>query len=284
MCRSLCNKNAVEISGFELSFLIANSVIPHGVVRVIGVLANLAASTPNYFISRSHKRIAEEICCSESTVRRAFKWAVDNGMLIMQRVVHEKTNARLPNMYRFTPAFLTYARTVKAKLSEKKLTFFSPIRAVKEVIVAVRVTFNFCPHPPAQKEQVPPSQNDQAKNKNSSSRITKQPDPEAPDQYPQITRRELINEVAAAKSAGANLRSSVKHAYEQRINAIADKKAKGFAWVKWFKGKPQRKQRLPEPANKFDGLPTVTTVSEMLKRSAMSSFGADNELPDGFRG
>jgi len=286
MCRMPGNNKAVEISGFELAFLVANSSIPHGVVRVLSQLANLAASTPSFFISRSHKRIAEEVLCSESTVRRAFRWAVENGMLTKQAVVHEKSNARLPNLYRFSSSFLSYARHVKAKLIEKNLTFFSPVRAVRDVIASLRVFLNFHPQPPVQNEHPPLGQNDQAKNKNSSLRKTKQPDPDVAIRNTQITRREMIHEVAAAKAAGKNLRSSERHARERQLNEIADKKAKSFAWVKWFKGKPKRKLGLPEPEYNFEGIPTVATISDMMSRisgAAGSSF-SDNSVPDGFRG
>jgi hypothetical protein len=280
------NNKAVEISGFELAFLVANSSIPHGVVRVLSQLANLAASTPRFFISRSHKRIAEEMLCSESTVRRAFKWAVENGVLTKQAVIHEKTNARLPNMYRFSSPFLAYARDVKAKLIAKNLTFFSPLRAVRDVIESVRVFLNFHPQTPVQKEHPPHGQNDQDKNKNSSSRKTKTSDPGEPDSCGKLTRIELISEVAAAKAAASNKRGMAKHALERMLNEIADRKARGFAWAKWLRGREKRSCNLLEPSYNYEGLPTITTVSEMMKRCSGGNESAvtDHRIPEGFTG
>lgn len=286
MCRMPGNNKAVEISGFELAFLVANSSIPHGVVRVLSQLANLAACTPDFFINRSHKRIAEETTCSESTVRRAFKWAVENGMLIKQVVTHEKTQARLPNMYRFSSPFLTYAREVKSKLSAKNLTFFSSIRAVKEVINSVRSFLNFHPQPPVQTEHAPHGQNDQDKNKISSSRKTKTSYPAEQDGCSKITRIEMIHEIAAAKAAAANKRGERRHAAEQMQNAAAEKKAQGFAWAKWLRGREVRSRGFVEPSYNFEGLPTCSTIGEMMKLCGLTyaTTYTDDKVPEGFRG
>lgn len=286
MCRMPGNNKAVEISGFELTILVANSLIPHGVVRVLSQLANLAASTPNFFISRSHKRIAEETNCSESTVRRAFRWAVQSGMLLKQAVAHEKTNAQLPNMYRFSPTFLAYAREIKAKLIAKKLTFFSPIKAVREVINSVQAFMNFHPQPPVQKEHPPRGQNDQDKNKISSSRKTKISDPGEQDGCSKINRMEMIHEIAAAKAAAANKRGEKRHAAEQMQNAAAEKKAHGFAWAKWLKGREKRSRDLVEPSYNFEGLPTCSTIGEMMKLCGLTyaTTYTDDKVPEGFRG
>lgn len=286
MCRSPGNNKTDEISGFELAFLVTNSTLPHGAARVLSQLANLAACTPNFFISRSHKRIAEETNCSESTVRRAFKWAVDSGMLIKQTVVHEKTNARLPNMYSFSPSFLAYARDVKAKLLSRKLTFFSPIKAVREVIDSVRALLNFNPQPHVQNEQPPHVQNEQDKNKNSPLRKTKTSDPGEPDSVNRITRREMFAEIAAAKAAGANQRKENQHAFEHMLNAIADKKAQGFAWAKWLREREKHTSDLFEPSYNFEGLPASTTISEMMKRCKNSHETSTTKyrVPKGFRG
>jgi hypothetical protein len=103
-------------NGYELAFVVGHSRLSRSTAHILSQCANLAASTSEYFIHKSHRTIAEETGYSVSTVFRAFQEAVARALLSCTAVVDERSNARKANLYRFTPGYLAFVARVKDKL------------------------------------------------------------------------------------------------------------------------------------------------------------------------
>lgn len=214
-------------NGYELAFVVGHSRLSRSTGHILAQCANLAASTSEYFIHKSHRTIAEETGYSVSTVFRAFQEAVARGLLSCTIVADERTNARKANLYRFTPGYLAFVAKVKEKLVNAGLKISSPVRKLKQLVDQVLAL-----SPPGQIERPSPGQNDVAKNKRTSSRTTKGDLPGKPEtNSPVMSNKQLSHTIAAAKAAAANKRSkAVAQDRHQQREAI-ERQARKYAYL-----------------------------------------------------
>ncbi|EJE70580.1 putative lytic replication protein, partial [Escherichia coli O111:H11 str. CVM9455] len=102
-----------------------------------------------------HRLIAAETGYSQSTVVRAFREAVNKGILSVEIVIGDHRERRA-NLYRFTPSFLAFAQQAKNALIESKLKISSAATKVKAVLAKTLALFNFYPHPHVKMIPPPP--------------------------------------------------------------------------------------------------------------------------------
>ncbi|ENM1851927.1 TPA: hypothetical protein LR370_005130, partial [Escherichia coli] len=96
-------------SGYELACFVTHSGLSRSAGHILSQCANLAATTSEYFIHKPHRLIAAETGYSQSTVVRAFREAVNKGILSVEIVIGDHRERRA-NLYRFTPSFLAFAQ------------------------------------------------------------------------------------------------------------------------------------------------------------------------------
>ncbi len=99
-------------SGYELACFVTHSGLSRSAGHILSQCANLAATTSEYFIHKPHRLIAAETGYSQSTVVRAFREAVNKGILSVEIVIGDHRERRA-NLYRFTPSFLAFAQQAK---------------------------------------------------------------------------------------------------------------------------------------------------------------------------
>ncbi|MEL8493840.1 hypothetical protein J4W30_24605, partial [Escherichia coli] len=106
-------------SGYELACFVTHSGLSRSAGHILSQCANLAATTSEYFIHKPHRLIAAETGYSQSTVVRAFREAVNKGILSVEIFIgdHRELSAIL---YRFPPSFLSFALQSKTSLLENK--------------------------------------------------------------------------------------------------------------------------------------------------------------------
>lgn len=209
-------------NGYELAFVVGQSRLSRSTGHILAQCANLAASTSEYFIHKSHRTIAEETGYSVSTVFRTFQEAVARGLLSCTIVADERTNARKANLYRFTPGYLAFVARVKEKLVNAGLKISSPVRKLKQLVDQV-----FALSPPGQIERPSPGQNDVAKNKRTPSRTTKGDLPGKPETHsPGMSNKQLAHTIAAAAAdKHSQLANQERHQQRETIERHARKYA-----------------------------------------------------------
>lgn len=214
-------------NGYELAFVVGHSRLSRSTGHILAQCANLAASTSEYFIHKSHRVIAEETGYSVSTVLRAFREAVARGLLSCTAVVDDRTNARKANLYRFTPGYLAFVTRVKAKLVSAGLKISSPVRKLKQLVDQV-----FALAPPCQNDMPSPCQNDRAKNKRTSSRTTKRDLPGEPEMHPPVIGdKKLAHDIAAAKATATNTRSQAVMQERHQLREAIERQARKYAYL-----------------------------------------------------
>lgn len=160
-------------SGYELACFVTHSGLSRSAGHILSQCANLAATTSEYFIHKPHRLIAAETGYSQSTVVRAFREAVNKGILSVEIVIGDHRERRA-NLYRFTPSFLAFAQQAKNALTESKLKISSAATKVKAVLAKTLALFDFLTTPPYQNDTPSPCQDDVAiKNKKSQVKKTK---------------------------------------------------------------------------------------------------------------
>ncbi|GAB0737149.1 hypothetical protein LL12F51_43850 [Escherichia coli] len=114
-------------SGYELACFVTHSGLSRSAGHILSQCANLAATTSEYFIHKPHRLIAAETGYSQSTVVRAFREAVNKGILSVEIVIGDHRERRA-NLYRFTPSFLAFAQEPRQPGGCKLKT--APVRPV----------------------------------------------------------------------------------------------------------------------------------------------------------
>lgn len=142
-------------SGYELACFVTHSGLSRSAGHILSQCANLAATTSEYFIHKPHRLIAAETGYSQSTVVRAFREAVNKGILSVEIVIGDHRERRA-NLYRFTPSFLAFAQQAKNALIKSKLKISSAATKVKAVLAKTLSLFNFYPHPHVKMIPPPP--------------------------------------------------------------------------------------------------------------------------------
>ncbi len=132
-------------SGYELACFVTHSGLSRSAGHILSQCANLAATTSEYFIHKPHRLIAAETGYSQSTVVRAFREAVNKGILSVEIVIGDHRERRA-NLYRFT-ILLAFAQQAKNALTESKLKISSAATKVKAVIAKTLALFNFISTP-----------------------------------------------------------------------------------------------------------------------------------------
>ncbi|EFG4358467.1 Replication protein repL [Escherichia coli] len=263
-------------SGYELAFFVTHSGLSRSAGHILSQCANLAATTSEYFIHKPHRLIAAETGYSQSTVVRAFREAVNKGILSVEIVIGDHRERRA-NLYRFTPSFLAFAQQAKNALIESKLKISSAATKVKAVLAKTLALFNFLSTPPCQNDTPSPCQDDVAiKNKKSKVKKTKR---SVSGGAGTIRLKKLTSWIAETKAKADNLRLSKKRAQKHEFKQKVEAAARKYAYLK--------NKRSPDigGVSNFDNLPHCMTVNEAL--NAVLAKNKDNEqwgIPAGFRG
>lgn len=131
-------------SVYELAYFVTHSGLSRSAGHILPQCTNIAVTTSEYFIHKPHRLIAAETGYSQSTVVRAFREAVNKGILSVEIVISDHRERRA-NLYRLTPSFLAFAQQAKNALIDSKLKISSSSTRVKAVLAKILTLFNFCP-------------------------------------------------------------------------------------------------------------------------------------------
>lgn len=169
--RSINEHKSIRITGFDLTSIIELSPLPSTVSRVLKFACNLAASTSEFMIIKSHKSLAGDAGCSTSTIRRAYEIAVDMGILFCEEQYDdENSKKRMPNKYTFTQKALTFVRMSLAALKAAKQKPTGRQSLVRKIVANAFYINNFSLATPIQSDTPPLGQNEQQEVRDTSSK------------------------------------------------------------------------------------------------------------------
>ncbi|HIH8281367.1 hypothetical protein [Escherichia coli] len=179
----LCKKNN-EISGIGLKKVIESlptSIISRASRNILLCVCEVAASSSEYKLFKSKKRMAEEAGVTVATVRRNLDLAVSAGILT-QAYVFDDVKGQCPTEYQFTREFLAIARhacdllvsrtrdaagKLKALFAEFALSLAAKHcpglrvgQMLRQRAAKRKAAENLVPIPPDQIDTPPPDQND----------------------------------------------------------------------------------------------------------------------------
>ncbi|EFC7754702.1 Replication protein repL [Escherichia coli] len=256
-------------SVYELAYFVTLSGLSRSTGHILPQCTNLAATTSEYFIHKPHRLIAAETGYSQSTVVRAFRDAVNKGILSVEIVISDHRERRA-NLYRFTPSFLAFAQQAKNALIDSKLKISSASTRVKAVLTKALALFNFL-SPPCQNDTPSPCQ-DEVVIKNKKSQVKKVSGCAGTTRH-----KNLTSWITEAKTKADNLRLSKKrtqkHEFQQKVEVAARK----YAYLK--------NKRSPEVGrvSNFDNLPHCMTINEALDMVLSTRKEKEFYIPTGFR-
>ena len=159
------NNNATRITGFDIqnAFKALSFHFPFASIFVDS--SNIAGSTNEYIINRSQNQLAEIANVSLRTASRHCSLAEKHNMVKVLPVYNKDTGARLPNVYKLTDSFLSFARSLRNAIKPKRLSIGNHVKAVKEIIAKLLISIKFKPTPNTPNCHTPLRQNGVANNK-----------------------------------------------------------------------------------------------------------------------